>query len=63
MNSIQSNRVFNPLLSLACVATIIIISALSIQLLYGVYRFIQIFIQETYSQSSQYFSQLIKAIN
>lgn len=63
MNSIASNRVLNPLLTLTCVATMIVITVISIQLLYGFFQFVEMFIQNTSSQAGQYFSQLVKAIN
>jgi len=63
MNTIASNRVFNPLMTLACVATIIVITAISIQMLYGVFQFIEMLIREVSGRSGQYFSQLVKAIN
>jgi hypothetical protein len=63
MNAQISNRVFNPLMTLTCVAGIIVITAISIQLLYGCFQFAEMFIQDTSSQVSQYFSQLTKAIN
>lgn len=63
MNAITSNRIFNPLMTLTCVASILVITAISIQLLYGFVQVAEIFIRETSTHVSQYFSQLTKAIN
>ena len=59
MNFLFSNRFLNPLVMMVSAAMIIIITALSIELFYRAFQFIETALQTSSRQANQYFTHFV----